>query len=472
MAGEARLCRARRRARGGRIGVVAAGLAIAGGATATTVDAQDVAFSLPAPGRIVYTRQLADAFDMFTSDPDGADERRLSDINDSAAGEDQPRWSPDARHVAFVSYPSGLASIHLIGAEGGAVRTIVERDGTSGNPAWSPDGRCLVFDGGQGTSDDDQKRLDLKIWCDDGTAKGVVRALTRTPDIDEREADWSPDGATIVFAARSNRANTTERWKLWRIRPDGTGREIVVDLAGSHERQPRFSPDGRRLAFIASQQPFSFGTLAVLDLASGEVERYGDGASDTLTWSPDGGEILFANIFRGGLRPPAAATDGAPWLAAPLGAAGRAQGAAQQAGLYRLGLADRAFTRLRGAAGGADAPNDPNNFEFGYMPDWTAGTATPTPDATATPPPTNTPTASATPTATDEPTPTPARPRIYLPDVRREPPPEPTATPSATVDPAAPTPDPSAPAPTVAPGPSAEASASPAAPTAAATPAR
>lgn len=400
------------------------------GALAGRALAQDYPFSTPASGRIVYTRQELDTFNMFTSDPDGSNERRLSDIDESAAGEDQPRWSPDGRHVSFTSYPKGLTTIHVLPGEGGAPRTVVEGDGTSGDPAWSPDGRCLVYDGGVGLSDDDQKRLDLKIWCEDGTAKGTIRRLTNTPDIDEREPDWSPDGETIVYTARSNKPNTTDRWELWRIRTDGTGAEVLVERPTSHERHPRFAPGGGRLAFITGPQPFSFGTLAVLDLATGSVERYIDGSSDTISWSPDGDEILFGNIYRSGLRAIAPGLDASGF--ASIGPASTRQGG-QYAGLYRIHLATKSITRLLGAAGGAQAPNVGTNFEFGYMPDWSPGTATPTPDATATPTPSNTPPPTATATATLEPTPTPAPPRIYLPRVLREEPVPPTPTPTATV---------------------------------------
>lgn len=437
-------------ARWARRWAVGAVAALALGIASEPVAAQDYPPSAPAPGRIVYTRQQQDVFDMFTSDPDGGNERRLSDINDSAAGEDQPRWSPDGRWVAFTSFPKNLASIDIIAADGGPVRTVVERDGTSGDPSWAPDGRCLVYDGGQGTSDEDQKRLDLKIWCDDGSAKGTVRRLTSTPDIDEREPDWSPDGQWIVYTAKGNAQSATDRWDLWRIRPDGAGRERLVDWPDTHERQPRYSPDGTRLAFITSRQPFSFGTLAVIDLADQSAQRCCDGASDALSWSPDSSEILFANIYRGGIRPAALAlAAAAPPLAlraqrfgerygerygaSPFGARPRSgaaprsasQTGPQYAGLYRVALAGLRITRLTGAAGGAEAPNSGTNFEFGYMPDWSPGTATPTPDATATPTASPSPTASSTSTATLEPTPRP--PRIYLPDVRREAPPTPTA---------------------------------------------
>jgi hypothetical protein len=142
--------------------------------------------------------------------------------------------------------------------------------------------------------------------------------------------------------------------------------------------------------------------------------------------------MLFANIANGGVRlaVPGAASSG-PASALSLGR----EAAAQYKGLYRIDVASRSIMRRNGAAGGADAPNVPTNFEFGFMADWTMGTATPpaaptdppTVEVTPTPPlptatPTRQPSPSATPTASATASPR-AQPRIYLPRLFRPAPP-------------------------------------------------
>ncbi len=382
----------------------------------------DVPPAIPAPGRIVYTRQHADAFDMFTADPDGANERQLADIDDSAAGEDQPRWSPDGTTLSFATYRDGRAAFHRIDAEGGAVQTLVVREGTSGDAAWSPDGRCLVFNGGRA---EDENRFDLKIWCDEppsgapdpNVPVGTLRRLTDTPDVDERDPDWSPDGQRIVFVSKSNAPSATDRWRLETIRPDGADRRPLATPPDVHARFPRFDPLGERIGVITQGANLPFGALGVLDVATGAHVPLVELASDAWSWSPDGTELLFANIANAGVRlvdglalrlgrdATAASRIDAASLPSP---ARRAAG--QQKGLYRIDVASRTVTRLTGPAGGADAPNQPTNFEFGFMPDWTAGTATPPLPPTATPTdaptPTTTPPPTATATATREATPT------------------------------------------------------------------
>ena len=74
--------------------VTASGLSLGGPSQRAGVRAdeqQEFPPAMPAAGRIVYTRQALDEFDMFTSDPDGSHETRMSEFNESDASEDQPR---------------------------------------------------------------------------------------------------------------------------------------------------------------------------------------------------------------------------------------------------------------------------------------------------------------------------------------------------------------------------------------------
>jgi hypothetical protein len=408
--------------------VTASGLSLGGPSQRAGVRAdeqQEFPPAMPAAGRIVYTRQALDEFDMFTSDPDGSNETRLSDINESAAGEDQPRWSPDGQRIAFSTFRDGAATLHILDAHGGVPRTVVVRDGMSGDAAWSPDGRCLVYNGGRA---DDEMRFDLKVWCDDGSPDGSRRTLTDTPEIDERDPDWSPDGTRIAFVALPHAPAPADRWTLHSVRSDGTDRRQVLALSDEHIRFPRHDPSGERIGFIGNRQNLPFGALSTFDPLTGRRERLCELASDAWTWSPDGSEILFANIANAGVRLLEAsfshnlsltASLAPPMEQRPAASSPHARTASQYKGLYRIDVASRTVGRLTGAAGGAEAPNSATNFEFGFMPDWTAGTATPTDGPTA--------------SATTEPTPTLPDPATPTPSPT-QPPPTVTAapTPSAT----------------------------------------
>ncbi len=344
--------------------------------------AQDEIPDAPAaPGRIVYTRQdSADstAFDMFTSDPDGSNELKLSTINESLAGEFQPRWSPDGTKVVFATgdRTTGIASLWIIDHQGGEPERVVENDGRGKDPSWSPDGKCFAFSGAHGVgAAADHDRFDIKVWCeDDGVA-----TITDTPDIDERDPEWSPDGERILYVARhvDSPDERTMSWSMHTIGIEDAEPTLLLDWWGSNERVPRWSPDGQQIAFIVSDNSeWVFGTLHLLAPSSGEISAVLRKPAASITWSPDSDGIVFSNVDDAGItRLGDEAVSEYARFSELLD-----MSATQNKGLYLFDLVERTVSRLTGYAGGRDM----DDFQYGYAPDWTAGTATPTPIATAT----------------------------------------------------------------------------------------
>jgi hypothetical protein len=367
--------------------VIAAAVRVAWAATAD---------DLPPPpalsGRIVYTRADSAQWDLFTADADGGAEYRLTSSEDeNRRGEESPRWSAAGDEIAFVSYDrDGLrADLWRVPAAGGTptpVATQIYRDQAAGDPAWSPDGGALVFSGareGAGPS-----RYDLKVWRAD-----AVTTLLDTAAVDERGPDWSPDGAWIAYEGRDAEGGQpdTRQADLFLVRPDGSENRRLVDWPNTTERHPRWSADGRRVAFLSYGFVAGLGraTLYVLDVETGTTTALVHGASGPAAWSPDGRYVVFYNTADEG---PGPASADLPPVEVPLQDP-------QRHGLYLVRVADRALFRLVGAAGGAASPAD--GYEWGYSPDWWA--PQPTPDDTATATQTRTGTLPAT--ATDGPSP-------------------------------------------------------------------
>jgi tricorn protease len=128
---------------------------------------------------------------------------------------------------------------------------------------------------------------------------GTTRRITFTPER-ETGVSFSPDGSALVYASERG-----GRWGIWEARRARAGEpyffaatlieERAVRVNEQQNAQPRFSPDGTKLAFTED-----LNTLRVLDRASGQVttllderQLFSTGPNHHFEWSPDGRWILF-----------------------------------------------------------------------------------------------------------------------------------------------------------------------------------
>ncbi len=197
-----------------------------------------------------------------------------------------PCWSPDGSQIAFLSNrkdPEKPAQIYLIPSDGGEARHLCEIEGEIGDLSWSPDGKkllCTVLKKDaeelERQKDEQKKKLGVvarhyqrifykldgygylpherrHIWLVD-VRSGKPKQLTDHPVYDELSPAWSPDSQWIAFT--SNRSPdpdaTTDREDIFML-PVSGGEMRRLDTPIGNKSLPSFSPDGKWLAYFASE---------------------------------------------------------------------------------------------------------------------------------------------------------------------------------------------------------------------------
>jgi Tol biopolymer transport system component len=240
-------------------------------------------------GRIAFISDRDGDYDIWSMRPNGSNPINLT--ADSTAFEFGPSWRSDGRKIAFMSNrvtptnpgPNPDYEIFVMHPDGSRVRQLTANTLDDEFPSWSPDGRKLVFHRDfnpiPGPVD-----WDLFTMRADGTGQ---RNLTRSPGIDEHDADWAPNGRRIAFERGRDKAA-----EIYTMRPDGSRvRQLTVN--GSADRNPAWSPDSRKLAFDTDRD----GGFDIYKMRADGSDQtrltfnniYQTGAA----WSPDGTRIAF-----------------------------------------------------------------------------------------------------------------------------------------------------------------------------------
>ena len=152
--------------------------------------------------------------------------------------------------------------------------------------AWSPDGKQILYTGNS------SGRFNLWLMNADGTAP---RQLLHSDD-GQFSGVWSKDGKSLVY---QQDIGGDEIYDLYTISASGGSPENLTQTPAITETNPRFSPDGKLLAFQHKQKQAPSINLAVMDWTTHKVRLLTQEKDPTrswtlVDWSPDG-KTIYAN---------------------------------------------------------------------------------------------------------------------------------------------------------------------------------
>jgi Tol biopolymer transport system component len=216
---------------------------------------------------------------------------RVRPITSEPGEELFPALSPDGNLVAYFRRSGDLYVKQIDGGEPLLVGPAVEATRPwSRSPAWSPDGRQIAF---LRRSEDADGKAISEVLVVPALGGPEGRVTTRAPGT-PNGLSWSPDGRSLAFADRDS-AGESASIVLYSLET-GERRKVTQPPAGAPgDFMPRFSPDGRTLAFVRSVAPVE-GDLYLVPAEGGEERRLTELGRFMLglDWAADGGSIIFA----------------------------------------------------------------------------------------------------------------------------------------------------------------------------------
>ncbi len=242
----------------------------------------------PDGARLAYVLDLdgGEVFDIIVFDRVTQEHTNLTPDTPDAI---QPNlnWSPDGRHIAFISNRSDRFDTYVMPSTGGAARQVLSLPHPDWDVHWSPDGRWLAV-----VSETHGQDYGVFIVPAKG---GETRPIAdeRGP-LNARDARWSPDGARIAFYSDPRGVFDIGVYEM------ATGQVTWLTDGDGDKESPFWSPDGQRLAYVLSQGPLTW--LAVLEPGGAPLTyQVEPGVHYMPRFTPDGAGIVF--VFDSPRRP-------------------------------------------------------------------------------------------------------------------------------------------------------------------------
>lgn len=230
-------------------------------------------------------------------------------------------WSPDSKQIAFLSNAgSSQEQVFVTAVPGGKPRRLTNLKGYVTAPEWAPDGKRIAFlyaeNGGGGgpleavpaqTGAIESEIHNQRLTVVSAVGDSEPHQLSPS-DLNIYEFNWSPDSAR--FAAIAAPGPADNNWWIAQLYScDAASGQMQVLYHPPAERQlavPRWSPDGKQIAFLGglmSDQGFNGGDIFLVSSAGGEARDLTRDRKTTptwLAWRNDGELIVTEDVDGGG----------------------------------------------------------------------------------------------------------------------------------------------------------------------------
>jgi len=233
-------------------------------------------------------------------------------LTTSKKNDNQPRWSPDSKRIAFISAREEKPQIFLISPFGGEPEKLTDSKSGVQSFQWSPEGNRIAYVAPQEpTPDEEKKQKDkddaqiidknlklARIWVIDVTTKKATELVKG--EYNASDPQWSPDGRLVAFVTNPTpKADDGSLSDIWVIDVTGAAsaeavalQKKLTDLSETlASLETRYGPNYFRIMEIQGQIVSVQRELAQKSGLRKLTEN--DGPDVSPRWSPDGTRIAY-----------------------------------------------------------------------------------------------------------------------------------------------------------------------------------
>jgi dipeptidyl aminopeptidase/acylaminoacyl peptidase len=256
----------------------------------------------------------------------------------------RPRWSPDSKRIAYLSDRAGSSQIWMMDPDGRNTTQVTNLATEADGHLFSPDGKNLVFTSAvypECGADDacNKKNLDaekagkvkariytellyrhwntwqgkrrshlLVIPVAGGTVRDLTPGQRDVPPFSlggSDDYDISPNGQEVCYSMNADPVPATSTDSDLYVVSIAGGQPVKITLTMGADSNPRYSPDGKYIAWRAQQRAgyeSDRWRLMTLERSTGKVTNLTESLDrwvNSFTWSPDSNRLFFTMNDRG-----------------------------------------------------------------------------------------------------------------------------------------------------------------------------